>query len=202
MSLRKGKKLERAFYLRDTITVARELLGKNLIRIYRDKSLQGKIVEVEAYTQNDPASHSYNGKTKRNEVMFYQGGHLYVYFTYGMHYCCNVVTEAEGSGCAVLIRAIEPVENIEIMKRLRNWNKEKKIYNLTNGPAKVCQALEITKKENGTDLCGDKIFIIDTNEKVFLEDIGVSSRIGIRNGVNHKWRFFLKNSPWISKTKI
>lgn len=202
MSLRKGKKLERAFYLRDTITVARELLGKNLIRIYRDKSLQGKIVEVEAYTQNDPASHSYNGKTKRNEVMFYQGGHLYVYFTYGMHYCCNVVTEAEGSGCAVLIRAIEPVENIEIMKRLRNWNKEKNIYDLTNGPAKVCQALEITKKENGTDLCGDKIFIIDTNEKVFLEDIGVSSRIGIRNGVNHKWRFFLKNSPWISKTKI
>ncbi|RCK75934.1 MAG: DNA-3-methyladenine glycosylase II [Ignavibacteriae bacterium] len=201
MSLVKGNRLERDFYLQDTLYVAKELLGKILFRKYKGKYLVGKIVETEAYKDDDPASHAYNGKTQRNEVMFWLGGYLYVYFTYGMHYCCNVVTEAEGKGCAVLIRAIEPMEGLNTMIKLRNLKNEKKIFNLTNGPAKVCQALNITKKDNGIDLCGNEIFIVDSGKSFSANEIGKSNRIGIRDGLEKKWRFYVKNSPWVSKGK-
>ncbi|MGD0038294.1 MAG: DNA-3-methyladenine glycosylase, partial [Bacteroidota bacterium] len=110
------KPLPRSFYLCPTLQVARDLLGKHIIRKIDDKLLIGKIVEVEAYCKGDPASHAFRGRTKRNDVMFWEGGHLYVYFTYGMHFCANVVTGNEGIGEAVLIRAVEPLAGIEMMK--------------------------------------------------------------------------------------
>lgn len=198
------KKLNREFYLRDTIKVAKDLLGKYLIRKYKGKLLVGIIVEAEAYLHNDIASHSFRGKTKRNEVMFWQGGHLYVYFTYGMHFCCNVVTEEEGKGCAVLIRAVEPVENMEVMQHLRKIDISKNQFNLTNGPAKLCQAFDLGREENGTDLCGDEVWIgeyrmSNTEYRMSNKNIVSSSRVGITNGSEQKWRFYIKGNKWVSK---
>ncbi|MBU1299441.1 MAG: DNA-3-methyladenine glycosylase [Bacteroidota bacterium] len=201
------EKLPRSFYLRPTITVAKDLLGKYLVRKYNNQLLTGKIVEVEAYLgEKDPASHAFRGQTKRNEVMFWEGGHLYVYFTYGMHYCCNVVTEEKGKGRAILLRAIEPVKNIEAMQNFRNIDITKNMINLTNGPAKVCQAFMLGREENGTDLCGDKIWIGTTtrltshdSHLISGKDIISSPRVGITNGSKHKWRFYIKENPWVSK---
>ena len=200
------KRLPRSFYLRPTITVAKDLLGKFLVRKLGRKYLVGKIVEVEAYLHNDPASHSFRGKTKRNEVMFSEGGHLYVYFTYGMHFCCNVVTEEEDKGCAVLIRAVEPVENIEVMQHRRKIDISKNQFNLTNGPAKLCQAFDLGREENGTDLCGEKIWIGDAirltshiSSPISNRDIISTPRVGITNPSEHKWRFYIKGNGWVSR---
>lgn len=153
----------------------------------------GKIVEVEAYRQNDPASHAYRGKTSRNAVMFGRGGHLYVYFTYGMHFCANVVTGEEGVGEAVLIRAVEPIKGTDTMARNRGQRE-----NLTNGPARLCEAFAVGMKQNGTDLLGKSIFI-DYGEKIPGSRIGRSSRVGIQNGREKKWRFFVKGNRWVSR---
>ena len=194
------KKLPRSFYTRPTLLVAKDLLGKIIVRRVGRTILSGKIVEVEAYLgAKDPASHAYRGKTKRNEVMFHEGGLLYVYFTYGMHFCANVVTGKKDIGEAVLIRAIEPLVGVEAMKRNRGA-AEKRLteVNLTNGPAKLCQALGIERKENGTDLLGDKIFLTD-GESMSKSDIGTSARIGITQGRDKRWRFFVKNNEWVSR---
>ncbi|MBI4427720.1 MAG: DNA-3-methyladenine glycosylase, partial [Ignavibacteriales bacterium] len=170
------KKLPRSFYLRPTIHVARNLLGKLIVRRHWGKLLIGKIVEVEAYRGAvDPASHAFRGMTKRNEVMFGQGGHLYVYFTYGMHFCANVVTRKEGVGEAVLIRAVEPVDGIAVMAK--NCGKKARLKDLTSGPARFCQAFGIARKENGADLLGNKVFIVN-GEKIRRSQIATSTRIG------------------------
>ena len=195
----KTKRLPRSFYLRPTLSVAKDLIGKYLIRKTRGHTLIGKIVEVEAYLgDKDPASHAYRGRTRRNDVMFSAGGHLYVYFTYGMHFCANVVTEKEGTGHAVLIRAVEPIDGIEVMKQDRSFYSGKlKEYDLTNGPAKLCQAFAIDRKDNGMDLLGDTIFITE-GEKISRSSLRSSSRIGISKAIHHRWRFFLRNNPWVS----
>jgi DNA-3-methyladenine glycosylase len=194
--------LPRSFYLRPTLKVAQDLLGKYFVRRINKKFLIGKIVEVEAYCQNDPASHSFRGKTQRNEMMFEKGGHLYVYFTYGMHFCANVVTGRENIGEAVLIRAVEPFVGMEVITKNRYPNllsqNRQSLMNLTNGPAKFCQAYDITKKENGVDLIGGDIFIAEGGSLPY-RSIGRSSRIGIRTGLEKKWRFFIKGNLWISK---
>lgn len=202
----KAHNLPRSFYLQPTLRVARDLLGKYFVRKLRNKTLIGKIVEVEAYCKNDPASHSYRGKTQRNEVMFWRGGHLYVYFTYGMHFCANVVTQEEEIGEAVLIRAVEPVEGINFMikNRARGRSGEMECWSnggmeeLTNGPAKFCQAFGIGREENGVDLLGDEIFVA-RGERIPAAKIGRSSRIGIKNGREKKWRFFVKGNKFVSK---
>jgi DNA-3-methyladenine glycosylase len=195
----KLKKLPRSFYLHPTLTVARELLGKYLIRNVHQDRLVGKIVEVEAYLgKKDPASHTYRGKTKRNEVMFLEGGHLYVYFTYGMHFCANVVTEREGIGHAVLLRAVEPLEGIDVMRKNRRFRSGEPDRGLTNGPAKLCQAFGINQSQNGIDLLGDELWISD-GEWIQHTNVERSSRIGIRRGTEKKWRFYLKNSIFISR---
>ncbi len=199
----KSKKLNNSFYLRPTLTVAKDLPGKYFVRNTRRKQLIGKIVEVEAYLgENDPASHAYNGRTRRNDVMYWTGGHLYVYFTYGMHFCANIVTEEEGKGRAVLLRAVEPIEGIEIMKRYRKMNRKKGAsaseVNATNGPAKFCEAFDIKREQNGTDLLGQEIYITQ-GDNIPKSKIISSKRIGITNGSEKKWRFYIKGNPFISR---
>jgi DNA-3-methyladenine glycosylase len=183
--------------------VARELLGKVLVRRIGERQLMARVVETEAYCQNDPASHSFRGLTRRNEVMFSKGGHLYVYFTYGMHFCANVVTGPVGKGEAVLLRAVEPIEGIDVMlrNRMRRSHRTKRAgeygKSLTNGPAKICEALKIGRKENGIDLLGDEIYLLDA-PRPRLTAIATSTRIGIRVGETTLWRFFIKGNEWIS----
>ncbi len=198
------KKLPRSFYSRSAPHVAKDLLGKILVRRIGQTTLSGKIVEVEAYLgKKDPASHAYRSKTRRNEVMFGEGGHLYVYFTYGMHFCANVVTGKKDVAEAVLIRAIEPLDGIELMKRNREFTDVRHLqgvrhfHTLTNGPAKLCKALGIKKEDNGTDLRGDKIFLIEGESPDSV--IATSTRIGITRGKEKKWRFFLKGNKWVSR---
>jgi DNA-3-methyladenine glycosylase len=197
-----NKKLPRKFYKHEVLIVAKELLGKILVKNEDGITLSGKIVEVEAYDGDiDEAAHTFIGKTKRNEIMFGEGGFFYVYFTYGAHFCCNVVTGIPGKGTAVLIRAVEPIEGIETMIKNRFGRKlknEKEIFNLTSGPGKVCQAFLITKKHYGIDLTGNEIYLLD-NKKVRDEDIGISERIGIKKSAHLPWRFFIKNNPYISR---
>jgi DNA-3-methyladenine glycosylase len=196
------KPLSRSFYLRPTLQVAQELLGKYFIRRVGKNLLIGKIVEVEAYRSNDPASHSFRGKTNRNSVMFCEGGHLYVYFTYGMHFCANIVTGRKGIGEAVLIRAVEPLVGIEVMKKNRFPNLQshnhQSLINFTNGPAKFCQAFGIARQENGLDLLDSEISITD-GERIPSKLIKRSSRIGIQQGVEKRWRFFIAGNSWVSK---
>ncbi len=198
------KKLPRSFYSRSAPHVAKDLLGKILVRRIGQTTLSGKIVEVEAYlSKKDPASHAYRGKTRRNEVMFGDAGHLYVYFTYGMHFCANVVTGKRDIGEAVLIRAIEPLDGIDLMKRnrgftdVRHLQGVRHLHTLTNGPAKLCEALAIKREDNGTDLRGEKIFLIEGERQKSV--IGTSTRIGIARGKEKKWRFFLKRNEWVSR---
>lgn len=191
------KPLKQNFYKRDTITVAEELLGKIITKYEKNNLLSGIIVETEAYKGNkDPASHSYRGITKRNNVMFEDGGKAYIYFVYGNYYCFNIVTETKGNGSAVLIRAIEPLEGIQIMQRRRP--KAKDIVNLTNGPGKLCTAFKIDKNFNGMDLTSGNILLTE-GKKNF--DIMVSRRIGIKNDNNYNYRFFVKDNNFVTNHK-
>lgn len=201
------KKLTREFYAGELISVAKSLLGKIFVKEDEDRLFAGHIVEVEAYDGSiDEAAHTFIGRTPRNEIMFGPGGYLYVYFTYGMYFCCNVVTGHEGEGKAVLLRAVEPIEGISFMaqNRLKKALLEvesltkKEFLNLTSGPGKLCQAFNITRRDNGTDLLGDRIFILES-AKVKEEDIAASKRIGITKSVDLPWRFFIKNNPFVSK---
>lgn len=197
-----GLKLNESFYKRKLLVVAKELLGKVIVKKTDGILLSGRIVEVEAYDgKTDKAAHTYIGKTKRNEVMFSKGGLLYIYMSYGVHYCCNVVTGNEGEGTAVLIRAVEPVDGIEIMIENRFGRKklgDSEMCNLTNGPGKVCKAFNITYEHYGTDLTGNKIYLIESQLKNG-EKIGRSKRIGISKSKELPWRFFIKGNPYLSR---
>ena len=195
------RKLPRRFYLRSTLRVARELLGKYLVHQNGKQKIVGRIVETEAYLgERDPASHAFRGMTPRNEVMFRNGGHFYVYFTYGMHFCANVVTEREGRARAVLLRAVEPVEGTEFMRKKRGVAGRNDV-DLTNGPAKLCQAYGIARRHNGTDLCGKEIWVAKDERSGPAKSVGVSTRIGITDGRKHRWRFYIRGNPCVSKGK-
>ena len=197
-----NKVLPRKFYIRPVLTVAKDLLGKVLIRKDGNQILAARIVEVEAYDGKvDKASHSFNGKTKRNEVMFNVGGYFYVYFTYGAHFCSNVVTGKSDHGAAVLIRAVEPLIGIDKMIKNRfnrNLKSEKEIYNLTSGPGKVCKAFDFNKEHSGLDLTSSDVFIVD-QPKLRKNKIGISKRIGITKSVSLPWRFFEIGNPYLSR---
>lgn len=181
------KKLPRKFYNRDTLTVAKELLGKYLVHEVDNIQQIGKIVEVEAYLgPHDLAAHSARGRTKRTEVMFGTPGYAYVYMIYGIYYCMNVVTEEEGKAAAVLIRAIEPIKNIN---------------SRTEGPGLLCKALNITKKLNGHDLLSNNFYIAEPlkNEKIALVK---RPRIGVhyaKHWAKRLLRFYIKNNNYVSK---
>lgn len=182
------KKLRRNFFNRDTIVVAQELLGKRLIHVMQSETRIGKIVEVEAYLgPHDLAAHSAKGITKRTEVMFGSPGHAYVYLIYGMYYCMNVVTEPKGHGSAVLLRALEPIQNI---------------HERTNGPGLLSKAMGITKQLDGHDLVTSKTFYLteDKNENAFT--IVKKERIGVayaKHWAKRKLRFYIKKNPFVSK---
>ncbi|HSD62659.1 MAG TPA: DNA-3-methyladenine glycosylase [Ignavibacteriaceae bacterium] len=202
MNLSNLDKLKRSFYKRDLLTVAKELLGKIFVKSDPGNLLAGKIVEVEAYDGRiDEAAHTFIGKTKRNEIMFREGGYLYVYFTYGAHFCSNIVTGEEGQGTAVLIRALEPVTGIEQMslnRYSRNLINEKEKYNLTSGPGKVCQAFGISNEYYGEDLISGRIYLL--NQKKIPEDkIMCTTRIGIKKSVELNWRFYIKDNSYVSR---
>lgn len=174
---------------------ARRLLGCVLERELDGEIVRCRIVETEAYDQTDAASHSYKGRTPRTDVMFGPAGHLYVYFTYGMHYCCNVVVGHEGEGAAVLIRAVEPLGGQIVLQQRRNG---KTGAELTNGPAKLCQALGIDRKMNGHDLRQAPLRLI-IEPQVADEDIITTPRIGIKQAVDVPWRFYIKENQHVSK---
>ena len=180
-----------------TICVAKGLIGCRLITRVGGKETSGMIVEVEAYHEkNDEASHSFGRRTAANEVMFTGPGTCYVYFIYGMHYCVNVVTENEGTGAAVLIRAVEPLTGINIMNRRRNTEDLKR---LANGPGKLCQALGIDRSALGEDLLSSSLISLEPFRTISPEEIGRSTRIGISRSRHLQWRFFLKGSPFLSR---
>lgn len=186
---------DRSILLGDSETVARRLLGCRLVRELDGQTLSGIIVETEAYNQGDAASHSYRGRTPRTDVMFGPPGHLYVYFTYGMHYCCNITVGPEGYGAAVLIRAIEPVEGQDKMLQLRGGRGG---YELTNGPAKVCQAFGIDKSWNGHDLTAEPLRL-EQLPALPRQQVIQTTRIGITKAVDAPWRFYIKGNPYVSK---
>lgn len=177
--------LPREFYAREAPNVAKDLLGCFLVTELPEGKAIGKIVETEAYLGTDDlASHSYKGQTKRNLVMFGPPGHGYIYFTYGMHYCFNTITGPEGVGEGVLIRALEPIEGVELMKRRR---KIEDANNLCNGPAKLTQALGITTDLNGADLTQGPIIILNKDREV---EVITTKRIGISKSVDLPLRFY------------
>jgi len=187
-------RLPQSFFNQDTLTVAQELLGKVLVFKTAAGLVSGIITETEAYTQEEASCHAFNGKrTKRNEVMFWRAGHLYVYFTYGMHFCANIVTEQEGRGCAVLIRSVLPLEGLDIIKQRRGQVQER---NLVNGPAKLCQAFGFGREQNGVDLLYPEANIWIEDRGFIPTSIKQTERIGIAQAKELPWRFvgnFSKN---------
>ena len=184
--MRSPKKLPREFYERDTQLVAKELLGKVLIRRWRGKTMAVRITEVESYAgEDDQASHAFRGHTARTAVMYGPAGRAYVYLIYGMYHCVNVVTEQKGYPAAVLIRAARPAEALAKTK-----------VDL-NGPGKLCRALHITSTQNRADLTtSDKLFIADDGVAVSSRDIIAAPRIGVEYAGEHAllpWRYYIKN---------
>ncbi len=189
----------------DTVAAAKALLGCILIHDTPQGRVSGKIVETESYLFDDPACHTFKRKTMQNTQMFKEAGTAYVYFTYGMHWCVNVVTREAGVGEAVLIRAIEPIKGIPLMQKRRKLprlsTKLLKPHELCNGPAKLCQAFDIDKEQNGADLLGkkSKLRIITAVEPVPAKNIKTTTRVGISQAAHLPLRFYIKDSPFISR---
>lgn len=178
----------------DVATAARRLLGCIIERQIDGQVLRGRIVEVEAYDQSDVASHSYNGPTGRATTMFGPPGHSYVYFTYGMHYCCNIVVGEQGYGAGVLVRALEPLDGIDLMERHRNG---KVGILLTNGPGKLCQALKIDRMLDGHDLSTVPLRLV-MQPALDADTILTTTRIGISKAKDVMWRFAIIGNPYVS----
>jgi DNA-3-methyladenine glycosylase len=185
--------LPRSFYRRPSVVVAPELLNKVVV-VGR---CRGRIVEVEAYAGPlDPASHAYRGRTTRNATMFGPPGHLYVYFSYGMHFCANAVTGQEGEGQAVLLRALAPIAGLDEMHLRRVVAR--RASDLASGPGKLCQALGIGREHDGTDLVRGRVRIVDDGVDPPREP-GLSARVGITRAVDRRWRWFVVGDPNVSR---
>lgn len=179
--------------LSDALSAAPALLGYKLVHDSLKGRTAGYIVETEAYTMDDPASHTFAGPTKRNSAMFEKAGTIYVYFTYGMHYCVNVVTGEPGHGQAVLIRALEPVEGIDLMMKRRGLSD---VRQLTNGPAKLVQAMGIDKSNYGNHIKEGPIHL---EPGIKPEEIVQTTRVGIKKAIDQPWRFYIAQNPYVSK---
>jgi len=188
----------RSFYARDPLLVAPELLNKVLLT----PRGAGRIVEVEAYDgPNDPGSHAFRGPTPRTRVMFGPPGHLYVYFTYGMHWCANIVCRTEGEPGAVLIRALAPLRGLEAMRAARTAARRDR--DLCNGPAKLCQALGIAGTDDGTDIAGphSPMRVVDDGVRPPAEPMN-GERIGLSRGIELPWRWYVAGDPNVSRTNV
>ena len=191
------KKLERDFYLRPTLDVAQDLLGKYLVYNNNGQKISVRLVEVEAYIgEDDPACHAAVGKTARNEIMYRSGGFSYIYFIYGMYFCLNIVTESAGYPAAVLIRGAEPIEGIEIIQQ--NY-PDAKNGRYTDGPGKLCKALGLNREKNGLDLTENSLYLENREYKV--KRVIKTARIGIKKATRRKWRFFDADSEFVSVSK-
>lgn len=203
------KIIDKNFYSnKNTIKLSKELLGKILVKESIEGLTSGRIVETESYLYNDPAAHTFIGKTPRNKSAFEEAGTSYVYFIYGNYYCFNVGANKKNTGEAVLIRALEPVDGIDLMKsRILKFNSLRKhikykdipITKLCNGPGKLCLALDIDKNLDGHKLWNKPFYIADDGYKVRDNDIITTTRIGITKAAEMPYRFYLKDSPFISK---
>jgi DNA-3-methyladenine glycosylase len=190
--------LPAGFYARETELVARELLGATLECTVRGTRCSGRIVETEAYTgEEDLACHAAAGRTARTELLYGPPGRAYVYFVYGMHWCVNAVTRRAGLPSAVLIRALEPLDGIAAMRRCRGTTRDR---DLTNGPAKLCEALAITGAHNGLSLQTSALRIL-RGERVPDADVAVTPRIGISRAVEEPLRWIVRSSPYVSGGK-
>ncbi len=202
-----GRRLPRAFYDRPTLDVARDLLGRVLVRRIGGTTTAGVIVEVEAYIgEADPACHAAPGPTPRNAPLYGRPGFAYVYLNYGIHCLTNVVTEAPGAPAAVLIRALEPIEGLEVMRR-RRARPDKGVPGrrdladeaLCRGPGNLSRAMGITLRQNRADLCGPELCVEDRGHRV--ADVAWTSRVGITVGREHQWRGYVVGSPAVSAGK-
>ncbi|KXB08374.1 hypothetical protein AKJ56_01495 [candidate division MSBL1 archaeon SCGC-AAA382N08] len=189
-------KLSRSFYERGTVKVARQLLGKTLTRINQSERLKGKIVETEAYLgPDDPASRASENKTKINELMWEKGGLTIIYMVHG-NWLFNITAEKKGVPGSVLIRAVEPLTNLEIMKKRRG---REKLRELTSGPGKLTQAFGITKKAHGIDLVSsEKIYVSNSEKSNGDSDIESSHRVGVNEDLQKKLRFYLSKNKYVS----
>lgn len=160
--------------------------------------LTARIVETEAYEPHDPASHSFRGQTLRNSAMFAEPGHLYVYFTYGMHFCMNVVTGRVGEGAAVLLRAAQPLAGLAEMRRRREREDERE---LCSGPARLCQAFGVDRSLDGVDLVRGQELWIEAGTPVGAAQISAGTRVGIRIGLERPWRFCVRDDPFVSRAR-
>src|SRR5918997_4065581 len=200
---RRGRKLTRSFYAReDTLLVARELLGKRLVVPSAEGArVSGIIVETEGYMgPEDRAAHSFGGRrTARTETMYARGGTVYVFLVYGLHHQFNVVTGREGVPHAVLIRALEPDEGIDIMRERRGLEDARR---LASGPGKLCQALALDRGHDGEDLTGRRVWLEDVGRAVGQSDVASGPRVGIDYAgeyITKPWRFWIKGSPFVSR---
>lgn len=188
--------LPRSFYARDAQVVAQELLGLYLAHFSPEGIAAGKIVETEAYLEEDPACHASRGMTERNRVMFGPPGHAYIYFIYGMYYCFNTVTGREGVGEAVLIRSLEPVLGIPLMKNRRG---REKLTELCGGPGRLAQALGMKREQNGQDLTKGSLVICRQKKEITNINVITTTRIGIREGADLALRYYVAGSPFVSR---
>lgn len=198
MSKIKATKLNRSFYRRPTLQVASDIIGKYIVYETPKGRMSARIVEVEAYIgMNDPACHGAVGQTLRNKVMFGDGGYVYIYFIYGMYYCLNFVTEKPGFPSAILLRAAEPMQGIDIM--LKNSPKGQNINRILSGPGKFCRAFGLTTKQNGLDLTNKTIYL----EELFDPPVKIvrTERIGVKKGKNLLYRFYDSSSNSISEKR-
>lgn len=187
------------FYRRSAVAVARDLLGRVLVHRTGVSLCAGIIVETEAYDETDPASHSYNGITARNQAMFQPGGIAYVYRSYGVHWCVNVVVGAEGFGAAVLIRALEPLAGIDSMRQRRGCgDSQRELRDLCRGPGRLCAAVGIDARHNGVTLAHEPLWLANPPGRFLRPSHRATPRTGISLGTDTPWRFCIKNCPYVS----
>jgi DNA-3-methyladenine glycosylase len=189
------KRLRRRDLPVDTIELARYLIGKMLVRDLRGRRTSGRIVETEAYPVGDPAGHAFGGKTRRNASLYLARGHAYVYFVYGMYYCLNVSSERAGIGAGVLVRALEPIEGIELMKERRGSSSPRE---LARGPGRLAVAMAIDLRDDGVDLCTDPSLWLGESDSEQRVVVSATTRVGLSRGQRRPWRFYERGSTFVS----